>query len=68
MRVSTSMIYQQLTDKLSENAEGMKTLQGQLSTGFKYSSPPRRPILSDVFRQSKVVSKLWMPMPNRCRG
>lgn len=39
MRVSTSMIFQQLTDKLSENSEDIKTLQGQLSTGYKYSSP-----------------------------
>lgn len=56
MRVSTSMIYQQLTDKLSENAEGMKTLQGQLSTGFKYSSPSEAPDL--VGRVQAIESRL----------
>jgi flagellar hook-associated protein 3 FlgL len=56
MRVSTSMIFQQLTDKLSENAEGMKTLQGQLSTGFKYSSPSEAADL--VGRVQAVESRL----------
>jgi flagellar hook-associated protein 3 FlgL len=56
MRVSTGMIFQQLTDKLSENAEGMKTLQGQLSTGFKYSSPSEAADL--VGRVQAVESRL----------
>lgn len=56
MRVSTSMIYQQLTDKLSENAEGMKILQGQLSTGFKYSSPSEAADL--VGRVQAIESRL----------
>lgn len=56
MRVSTSMIYQQLTDKLSENAEGMKTLQGQLSTGNKYASPAEAADL--VGRVQAIESRL----------
>lgn len=56
MRVSTSMIYQQLTDKLSDNAESMKTLQGQLSTGFKYSSPSEAADL--VGRVQAIESRL----------
>lgn len=56
MRVSTSMIFQQLTDKLSENAEGIKTLQGQLSTGFTYSSPSEAADL--VGRVQAVESRL----------
>lgn len=56
MRVSTSMIYQQLTDKLSQNAEGMKTLQGQLSTGFKYASPSEAADL--VGRVQAIESRL----------
>lgn len=56
MRVSTSMIFQQLTDKLSDNAEAMKTLQGQLSTGFKYSSPSEAADL--VGRVQAIESRL----------
>lgn len=56
MRVSTSMIFQQLTDKLSENAESMKTLQGQLSTGYKYSAPSEAPDL--VGRVQAIESRL----------
>lgn len=56
MRVSTSMIYQQLTDKLSENAEGMKTLQSQLSTGFNYASPSEAADL--VGRVQAIESRL----------
>jgi flagellar hook-associated protein 3 FlgL len=56
MRVSTSMMFQQLTDKLSENAEGMKLLQGQLSTGYKYSAPSEAPDL--VGRVQAVESRL----------
>jgi len=56
MRVSTSMIYQQLTDKLSENAEGMKILQGQLSTGYKYASPAEAADL--VGRVQAIESRL----------
>lgn len=56
MRVSTSMIYQQLTDKLSDNAESMKTLQGQLSTGYKYSSPSEAADL--VGRVQAIESRL----------
>ena len=56
MRVSTSMMFQQLTDKLSENSEGMKLLQGQLSTGFKYSAPSEAPDL--VGRVQAVESRL----------
>lgn len=39
MRVSTSMIYQQLTDKLSTNGADMAQLQAQIATGNKYSTP-----------------------------
>jgi len=56
MRVSTSMMFQQLTDKLSENAEGMKLLQGQLSTGLKYNAPSEAPDL--VGRVQAVESRL----------
>jgi len=56
MRVSTSMMFQQLTDKLSDNAEAMKTLQGQLSTGFKYSSPSEAADL--VGRVQAIESRL----------
>ena len=45
MRVSTSMVFQQLTDKLSENSQGMSVLQGQLSTGLKYNLPSEAPDL-----------------------
>jgi flagellar hook-associated protein 3 FlgL len=50
------MMFQQLTDKLSENAEGMKLLQGQLSTGYKYSAPSEAPDL--VGRVQAVESRL----------
>jgi len=50
------MIFQQLTDKLSDNAEAMKTLQGQLSTGFKYSSPSEAADL--VGRVQAIESRL----------
>ncbi|MEY3465092.1 MAG: Flagellar hook-associated protein 3, partial [Pseudomonadota bacterium] len=39
MRVSTSMIYAQLTDKLSANAGSLAKAQGALSSGVKYSRP-----------------------------
>ena len=39
MRVSTSMIYDQLTQKMSANAENMAKAQAALSTGVKYSRP-----------------------------
>jgi flagellar hook-associated protein 3 FlgL len=39
------MVFQQLTDKLSENSQGMSVLQGQLSTGLKYSLPSEAPDL-----------------------
>jgi flagellar hook-associated protein 3 FlgL len=50
------MIFQQLTDKLSENAEGITKIQGQLSTGFKYSSPSEAADL--VGRVQAVESRL----------
>lgn len=39
MRVSTSMIYDQLTQKMSANAENMAKAQAALSSGVKYSRP-----------------------------
>lgn len=39
MRVSTTMVFQQLTDKLATNAAEMSKMQGQIATGFKYSTP-----------------------------
>lgn len=39
MRVSTSMVYSTLTDKLSSNAEGLAKAQAGLSSGVKYSRP-----------------------------
>jgi flagellar hook-associated protein 3 FlgL len=39
VRVSTSMIYAQLTDKLSANAGSLAKAQGALSSGVKYSRP-----------------------------
>jgi len=50
------MIFRQLTDKLSDNAEDMKLLQGQLSTGFKYSAPSEAPDL--VGRVQAIESRL----------
>lgn len=39
MRVSTTMVFQQLTDRLGTNAAEMAKMQGQIATGFKYSTP-----------------------------
>jgi len=39
MRVSTSMIYEQLTDSVSQNMEELKKTQAQMATGTKYSRP-----------------------------
>jgi len=39
MRVSTSMIFQGLTDKLSNNAADMAQLQSQIATGNNYATP-----------------------------
>ena len=39
MRVSTSMIFDGLTDKLATNAADMAQLQAQISTGNKYVNP-----------------------------
>lgn len=39
MRVSTTMVFQQLTDKLGANSAELAKMQGQIATGFKYSTP-----------------------------
>lgn len=39
MRISTSMMYDGLTDKLASNAADMADLQSQISTGKKYANP-----------------------------
>jgi len=39
MRVSTSMMYDGLSEKLASNAADMAQLQGQISTGLKYAKP-----------------------------
>jgi len=39
MRVSTSMIFQGLTDKLANNAADMAQLQSQIATGNNYATP-----------------------------
>jgi len=39
MRVSTSMIYQQLNDRMIDNSAAMSKLQGTLATGLKYTRP-----------------------------
>lgn len=39
MRISTSMIYDQLTDSVSRNMEDLKQTQAQMSAGKKYTRP-----------------------------
>lgn len=45
MRISTSTLYGQLTDKLSTNAADLAKLQGQISSGKKYAVPSEAPEL-----------------------
>lgn len=54
MRVSTSMIFQGLTDKLANNAADMAQLQSQIATGNNYATPSDAPISSDVSKRSRV--------------
>jgi flagellar hook-associated protein 3 FlgL len=46
MRVSTSMIYQQLTDKMSDNSAAMAKLQSALSSGSKFTRASEAPSLA----------------------
>ena len=43
MRIATSTLYGQLTDKLQSNAADLAVLQGQISSGKKYSVPSEAP-------------------------
>jgi flagellar hook-associated protein 3 FlgL len=56
MRVSTGMIYSQLTDRMSDNSAEMAKMQGRLSQGLKYTRPSEAP--DDVARVQALESRL----------
>lgn len=56
MRVSTGMIYSQLTQRMSDNSAEMAKMQGRLAQGVKYTRPSEAP--DDVARIQALESRL----------
>lgn len=56
MRVSTGMIYSQLTERMSDNSAEMAKMQGRLSLGTKYTRPSEAP--DEVARVQALESRL----------
>ncbi len=56
MRVSTGMIYSQLTERMSDNSAEMAKMQARLSLGTKYTRPSEAP--DDVARVQSLESRL----------
>jgi len=56
MRVSTGMIYSQLTERMSDNSAEMAKMQGRLSLGLKYTRPSEAP--DEVARVQALESRL----------
>jgi len=56
MRVSTGMIYSQLTERMSDNSAEMAKMQARLSLGAKYTRPSEAP--DDVARVQSLESRL----------
>lgn len=56
MRVSTGMIYSQLTERMSDNSAEMAKMQARLSLGTKYTRPSDAP--DDVARVQSIESRL----------
>lgn len=56
MRVSTTMVYDRLTDQMSHNSDEMAKLQSALSTGQKYARPSDAP--NEVGRIQAYESRL----------
>jgi flagellar hook-associated protein 3 FlgL len=56
MRVSTGMIYSQLTERMSDNSAEMAKMQARLSLGTKYVRPSEAP--DEVARVQSLESRL----------